>query len=141
VILVDTSGLLAALFEDQNDHEACASVLREAAPSRVLSPFVLAEADYLIQKFGGIEAELLFLEEVARGIYDIPPFGERDVAEAREIIEKYRDLGVGLADASIAVLAARYDCRDVLTLDLRHFRALRPRPRRTFRILPADTFV
>ena len=138
MILVDTSGLLAALFEDQNHHEACANVLRQAAPSRILSPFVLAEADYLIQKFGGVEAELLFLEEVARGIYDIPPFGERDVAEARGIIEKYRDLGVGLADASIAVLAARYDCRDVLTLDLRHFRPMRPARRRSFRILPAD---
>jgi predicted nucleic acid-binding protein len=50
VILLDTSGLLAAMFEDQNHHEACARVLREAEDERIISPFVLAEADYLIQK-------------------------------------------------------------------------------------------
>ncbi|PYQ58058.1 MAG: VapC toxin family PIN domain ribonuclease, partial [Acidobacteria bacterium] len=52
-------------------------------------------------------------------------------------IKVYHDLNIGLADASIVVLAKRYDTRDVLTLDERHFRTLRFR-RRAFRILPAD---
>jgi uncharacterized protein len=138
VILVDTSGILSALFADQHHHLACARALLDAEPPRVLSPFVLAETDYLIQKFGGIEAELMFLEEIARGVYDLAVFEESDVEHAREIISKYRDLNVGLADASLVVLAGRYDCREILTLDHRHFRALRPAQRRTFRILPAD---
>lgn len=138
MILVDSSGLLSALFADQRHHEACAEALRKAAAPRILSPFVLAETDYLIQKFGGLDAELLFLDEVARGVYELPCFDEHDVAQAREIITKYRDLEIGLADASIAVLAERYECRDVLTVDHRHFRALRHSGRRTFRILPAD---
>jgi predicted nucleic acid-binding protein len=138
VILVDTSGILSALFADQNQHLPCARALLDAEPPLVLSPFVLAEADYLIQKFGGVEAELLFLEEIARGVYDLAVFQESDVEQAREIIAKYRDLGIGLADASLVVLAGRYDCREILTLDHRHFRVLRPPQRRTFRILPAD---
>jgi len=138
VILLDTSGLVAALFAGQNHHEECGQVLQEATPPRILSPFVLAEADYLIQKFGGIEAELLFLEEVARGVFKIPAFGLNEIREAREIVAKYHDLRIGLADASIVVLAGLYACRDVLTLDIRHFRALRPPGRRSFRILPAD---
>lgn len=138
MILLDASGLLAALFADQRFHAACAAALLEAEPPRILSPFVLAETDYLIQKFGGLDAELLFLDEVARGVYELAPFEQTDVEQAREIIAKYRDLAVGLADASIAVLAARYECRDVLTLDHRHFRALRHSGRRSFRILPED---
>jgi hypothetical protein len=138
VILLDTSGLIAALFADQNHHQECGRALLDATPPRILSPFVLAEADYLIQKFGGVDAELPFLEEVARGVFEIAPFGASDVREAREVVVKYRDLGVGLADASIVVLAGRYGCRDILTLDLRHFRALHPPGRRSFRILPAD---
>jgi predicted nucleic acid-binding protein len=47
-------------------------------------------------------------------------------------------MGIGLADASIAVLAERYGCREVLTLDHHHFRALRFSRRRSFRILPDD---
>ena len=138
MILVDTSGLLAALFADQNHHRECAQALLDAEPPLVLSPFVLAEADYLIQKFGGTDAELLFLEEIARGVYALDLFSESDVQEAREIIARYKDLQIGLADASIVVLSQRRNCRDILTLDHRHFRALRFAGRRSFRILPTD---
>lgn len=138
MILLDTSGLLAAIFEDQNHHQACANALRNAQPPYLLSPFVLAEADYLIQKFGGTAAELLFLEDVARKAYELAWFQSQDVERAGEIITKYRSLNIGLADASLVVLAERHECRDILTLDHRHFRALRFLRRRSFRILPAD---
>ena len=137
MILLDTSGVLAALFEDQRHHEACARALRDAEPPLILSPLVLAEIDYLIQKFGGTKAELLFLEDVGRGAYDLAAFDVRDVAEARRVIETYSDIDIGLADASLVVLAERYDCRDVLTLDHRHFHAFRFSRRRSFRILPS----
>ncbi len=138
MILVDTSGLLAALFEDQNHHAACAEALIHAEPPLILSPFVLAETDSLIQKYAGMKAELLFLEEVGRGAYELAPFDRGDVKEAEIIINKYKKLNIDLADASIVVLAARYNCRDVLTLDQRHFRSLRLPSRHHFRILPAD---
>jgi predicted nucleic acid-binding protein len=139
LILVDTSGILAALFSDQNRHDECAAALLNATPPLIISPFVLAETDYLIQKFGGVDAETLFLAEVGRGAYELATFDEDEVEAARHIITKYRPLGIGLADASIAVLAVRYDTLDVLTLDERHFRAIRPAPRKSFRILPADS--
>jgi predicted nucleic acid-binding protein len=138
MILLDTSGLLAALFSDQQHHEECARALRESSPPRVISPFVLAELDYLITKYAGVPAEVALLEEIERGAYELAMFDEFNVAKAREVIERYSDLNVGLADASIVVLADRHDVRDVLTLDERHFRALRPSPRKRFRILPAD---
>jgi predicted nucleic acid-binding protein len=138
VILLDTSGLLSALFADQNHHEACAEVLRKAEPPLLLSPFILAEADYLIQKYAGIAAEKLFLNEVVRGAYHLVMFDALDMKEAAQTVSLYSDLKIGLADASIVAIADRYGCRDVLTLDLRHFRALRPRGRRGFRVFPAD---
>jgi len=137
LILVDTSGLLAAMFADQRHHEECARILREAPPPRLISPLVIAEADTLIQKYGGVEAELAFLAELAGGAYMITTFETRELRLARQVVEKYRDLGIGLADASIVVDSTIHDCRDVLTLDERHFRALRV-GRRAFRILPAD---
>jgi predicted nucleic acid-binding protein len=54
------------------------------------------------------------------------------------VIERYPDLEVGLAKASVVVLANRYDTRDVLTLDELHFRVLRGMRDRPFRLLPAD---
>jgi predicted nucleic acid-binding protein len=43
-----------------------------------------------------------------------------------------------LTDASVVVLADRYGAKDILTLDERHFRVVRTRDRRPFRLLPAD---
>jgi predicted nucleic acid-binding protein len=86
----------------------------------------------------GPEAELALLDEVTRGAYSLEPFSELDVASAREVVGRYRDLGIGLADASIVVLAARHETDRVLTLDERHFRALTPAAGESFRLLPAD---
>jgi predicted nucleic acid-binding protein len=136
VILLDTSGLLSALDESQRHHEECATVLRKASTPFLLSPFVLAELDYLLMRHLGQSAQAALLEEVARGAYQLEPFGARDVLRAKEVIDKYADLEIGLADASIVVLAERHAVSDVLTLDRRHFHALRIEKRKRFRVLP-----
>lgn len=138
MILLDTSGLLAALFDDQRHHEECAEVLRNAEGPLILSPFVLAETDYLIQKYAGVKAEIMFLEDVERGAYELVNFMADDLRNMRIMVSRYKDLKIGIADASLIVLADRYGCRDVLTLDIRHFRATRPTTKKSFRILPAD---
>jgi predicted nucleic acid-binding protein len=64
---------------------------------------------------------------------------ERAERLAVQIAHRYADLGVGLADASLAALAARLDTADIATFDERHFRAMRPENAATaFRLLPAD---
>lgn len=138
MIVLDTSGLLAAIDSSQRLHEAARGVLERAAGPAILSPFVLAELDYLLATRVGVAAELALLEEVERETYYLAGFSSQDVSEARRIVERYADLRVGLADASIVVLANRYDTLDVLTLDERHFRTLEGAGGRPFRVLPAD---
>lgn len=138
MILLDTSGLLSALFSDQRHHEACAVALRAAEAPLIVSPFVLAEIDYLIAKYAGVDAELEFLADVASGAYEVPPFSGADIAAATRVIDRYRDLNIGLADASVVVLAERFGTTDVLTLNEHHFRAIRTGSGRPFRLLPAD---
>ena len=139
MILLDTSGLLAAIDGSQRMHAACAAVLESARPPFLLSPFVLAELDYLLATRVGPEAEAALLGEVERGAYRLEPFTASDVGVAKQVIERYSDLELGLADASIVVLAARHRTRDVLTLDRRHFRAIRTLERKAFRILPQES--
>ena len=138
MILLDTSGLLAALFADQKRHEACARVLLERDGPFILSPFVLAELDYLVAKLAGVDVELELLAEVSRGAYDLQSFSAFDIEEARRVIDRHSDLGPGLADASIVVLSRRFRTVDLLTLDERHFRTLTSFEGRAFRLLPAD---
>ncbi|HEY7591060.1 MAG TPA: PIN domain-containing protein [Candidatus Limnocylindrales bacterium] len=138
MILLDTSGLLAALDRDDPRQDACARALRAAGEPWLLSPFVLAELDYLLAERVHPRVERALLREVADGAYRLEPFGPEDVADALEVIERYGDLRIGLADASLVVLAARHGVGDVLTLDERHFRVLRGPGSQPFRLLPAD---
>jgi hypothetical protein len=138
VIIADTSGLLAAMDPDEVHHEACRAVVEGERVPLLLSPFVLAELDYLVTRKLGTEAELAMLGDVAAGAYHLIPMDSGDVASARGVVDRYRDLGIGLTDASIAVLAEKYGTFDVLTLDERHFRAMRSGKGDIFRLLPAD---
>jgi predicted nucleic acid-binding protein len=138
VVILDTSGLLAAVDSGQRLHDAAREALEGASGPLLLSPFVLAELDYLLATRVGRAAELALLSEVARGAYRLEPFSTADVAEAVAVIERYADLKLGLADASIVVLADRHNALDILTLDERHFRVLAGPGGRPLRLLPAD---
>ncbi len=137
MILLDTSGILSALYPDQRRHREAAAILSESTAPRILSPLILAEVDYFIARGGGPVSELRFLAQITAGVYELASFDGQDVDDASKIIASYHDLNIGLADASLVILAKRYNCWDILTLDERHFRAVRF-GRRPFRILPAD---
>lgn len=137
-IVLDTSGLLAAIDEEQRLHDEARQALENTRASLVLSPFVLAELDYLISTKIGFDAEAAMLEEVERGAYRLEPFLAEDVRSAKRFIKSYSDLEIGMADASNVVLAHRYDTLDILTLDQRHFRTLRGPNNQPFRLLPLD---
>ena len=137
MILLDTSGFLAAIDGSQKQHAEAVTALRDASGPFLLSPFVLAELDYLLATRISRAAEQALLGEVAKGAYRLEPFSAEDVASAAWILKRHRDLEIGLADASIVVLAERHGVLDVLTLDHRHFHALRGPGGRRFRLHPA----
>lgn len=114
MIVLDTSGLLAALDADQRHHASAVQVLASDDGPFLLSPFVLAELDDLLLDRVGAQAERALLDEVASGAYDLVPFGVAEVAAA----------------------AAR--TTRLLTLDERHFRPMRPLWGDAFTLLPAD---
>jgi len=136
MLLLDTSGLLAAVDASQVRHADCAAVIAARPGPFLLSPFVLAELDYLLGTRVGAAAQQALLAEVVRGAYRLEPFDAADVGVARGVMAKYGDQQLGLADASLVVLAARHRVRDVLTLDHRHFTVIRPLTGRAFRLWP-----
>ena len=137
-MLIDTGGLFTALNDTEPDHERTRRFVLETNEPLLLSPFVLAELDYLLATRAGVGDELALLDDVARGAYTLVAFAADEVAAARNVIAQYRDLDIGLADASIVVLAARFRTNRVLTNDDRPFRALRTLEGGTFQLLPAD---
>lgn len=135
-MIVDTSALLAYFDAAEPDHQAVSRVINETDEALVISPYVLAELDYLVGTRIGVDAEMLVLRELSGGAWELADFGAGNTEQAMAVIEKYRDQGIGLADASNVVLAERYRTRTIATLDHRHFTVLRPIGGRRFTIVP-----
>ncbi len=138
MIICDTSALLVVYGRTLPGQRRAEQVLRDDPGPLLLSPFVLAELDYMVSRESGVSGELKVLADVANGVYRLAEFSQADVAQAAGVVERYCDLRIGLADASIVVLAAKFGTTRVLTLDERHFRAMRPLHADAFTILPAD---
>jgi predicted nucleic acid-binding protein len=135
-VIVDTGALLAFFDTDEPDHQTVSEVLGAATEPLVVSPYVVAELDYLVASRLGVSAELAVLRELTGGAWDLPAIGVEELVQARGVIERYADQNVGVADASNVVLAERYRTRTIVTLDRRHFDVLRPLSGGRFRILP-----
>ncbi|MDE3111562.1 MAG: PIN domain-containing protein [Chloroflexota bacterium] len=138
MLVLDSSGIIALLDSLAPSHARVAELLLAERGPRYLSPFVMHEIDHLVASRVGSAAALRFHDDVARGAYELAPLDRSDVGTAVGVMRRYADMRLGLADASIVVLAARYRTSRILTLDERHFRAVLPLQGGAFTILPAD---
>jgi len=136
VIVADTSGLVAFFNASEPQHPTIVEVVSNEADPLLVSPYVVAELDYLIARRVGVDAELAVLEELGSSAYDLVPFDASALMRARAVIERYRDQAIGITDASLVVLAERFGTRTLLTLDRRHFEVLRPLGGGRFRLIP-----
>jgi uncharacterized protein len=139
VIICDTSGLVAAYSGKDSRRRLVTDLLGNDPGPLILSPFVLAELDYLMARRAAVGAELNVLSDVASGIYTLAEFDRFDVGQAATIVDRYQQMDIGIADASLVVLAAKYRTTRLLTFDERHFRAIRPLHAAAFTLLPADS--
>jgi predicted nucleic acid-binding protein len=137
-VVCDTGAVYALYDADDVHHAACKGVV-ETERGRLFLPIVLlAEIDYLLTSRLGIDAALEFLESIEAGAFTLVSLFDEDMVRCRELIVQYRDLPLGLADATVVATAERLQIQRVFTVDQRHFRAMQPRGFGHFIILPAD---
>jgi len=135
-LIVDANAMFSAADADDPAHQAVCPLLVAEREELVTSAFVAAEADYLIQRRLGVDAELAFLDDLASGAYTVESLNRDELGVARALCRQYRDLQLGLADASLVVLARRFNTRRILTLDHRAFRVIAPLQGGSFELLP-----
>lgn len=136
MIIADTSGLLALYNDREPANKAVVEAVSASNDPLVVSPFVVAELDYLVATRLGVAVELRVLEELSSGAYELAHLSSEDIKAASEIINRYRDLDLGIADASLVVLANRYRTRTLLSLDRRHFSVVKPIDGGRFDLVP-----
>lgn len=132
--IVDTGPLYAVADADDDEHEACLSVLERSDLELVVPALVVAEATYLVGRRLGARAEAAFL----RGLHalEVEAPAAADWAAIADLVARYADFPLGGTDASIAVLADRLGTDLIVSLDRRHFSVLRSGTGGSYRLLP-----
>jgi len=123
VILVDAGPLVALVDSDDQHHQKCVAALREIKePLATVWP-ALAEVLYLLSDLpAGQEA---VWELILRSTIGILPLDAEDIPRIRELMRKYRDRGMELADAALIHAAERENVRKFFTVDRKDFAVYR----------------
>jgi len=134
VILVDAGSLVALVDESDEHHARCVEALKEVRePMGTVWPAVTEALFLLLDVPEGQDA---VLEMLRRGAIRLVPLGHEDVGRVRELMAKYRDQPMDLADAALVRVAERDGLDRVFTVDRRDFEVYRIGKRKTFQIIP-----
>lgn len=133
-VLADAGPLVALLDKADPEHETCVVTLKSLRKPLITVWPAFTEAMYLLGgSWPGQKALWSRLETQALGL---APLDETDAPRMRELMEKYRDLPMDLADAALVRVAERESVTEVFTLDRKHFSIYRPGRRRRFSMIP-----
>jgi len=133
VILTDTGSLVAILNRNHAYHRVCVDALRSLPAPMVTTWPVLTEAFYVLED-AGREAQETLIELVVRAriaAYDIV-----DATRVLDLLHRYADRPMDLADATLVALAEQLGLYRVFTLDRADFGIYRAHRRRAFEVVP-----
>jgi predicted nucleic acid-binding protein len=133
-LLLDTGALVGLLDRSQSVHKPCADFYSSWNGAVVTTEAVVTESIHLLSgvRNGGAAC----LDFVLDGGVVLVPSNEVSLRRCRTLLEKYADLPIDFADATLIVLAEELNTDLVFTFDS-DFRIYRIRSRRNFRIVPA----
>ncbi len=134
-VLLDTGPIVAFLDAADQWHVQCADAWRDMADKCVTTDAVVTEACHLIGRSRATSA--LALEFLLAA--EIPILGlERPLHEyAAYLMNRYADLPMDYADASLVAVADALKISAVFTTDRKGFRTYRPSRGSHFEILPS----
>ena len=132
--VVDAGPLYAVADADDDDHEHCLAILERNDLELVIPALVVTEVAYLIGTRLGPSAEATFLRSLAEFEVEAPTTEEW--GQIARLVERYANFPLGAVDASVAVLADRLGTDLVVTVDRRHFGAIRSGTGGSYRVLP-----
>jgi predicted nucleic acid-binding protein len=107
--------IVALLDRRERYHERCAAIVETLATPLLTCEAVVAEACYLLRRLSGGSETVL--ENVVSGVVRVAFQISHGAPAVLEIMHRYRDRQIDLADACLIHMAAEWNTADILTLD------------------------
>jgi predicted nucleic acid-binding protein len=122
LVTADTSALVALINARDHDHLRMLEALEDELDALIVPVAVLSEVSYFIERDLGAMVLDLFVGDIASGAYRLD-CGEQDWSRIHQLVQRYSNLPLGIADAAVIACGERHGGR-VATLDYRHFGAV-----------------
>jgi uncharacterized protein len=135
LIIADTGFFLALANARDQHHAAAKRALANLVEPLVTTWPVMTETCHLMANRMNPNAAEIFISSGARGAFEIFPLAPEHLPRIIELMRKYRDLPMDLADASLVLLAEHLGSGRILSTDSRDFGAYRWKTRRPFQNL------
>lgn len=140
LIIADTGFWYALINEDDHFHVRAVAALKSIDGELISTWPVITETNYLLQSRLGLQQVCAFLDSFHAGLfssYDIKP---EQVPRMVDLMHKYANLPMDLADASLVILAEELGHGRILSTDLRDFNTYRWKNHHPFQnlLLPDD---
>lgn len=135
IAVADTGFVLAVAVTTDDRHADCLAIYRKCTKI-YLPQSTLAEVAYLITRAGGNTATAYFLHGLPRTKYRLVALETVDIMRAAQLLLQYADARIDFVDMRIATVAERLNIPQILTVDQRDFRLLRPEHCPYFQLLP-----
>ena len=133
-IILDTGPFVALLDRSERSHPACMEFFQGVVGRFVTTEPVLTEVVYLLGP--SFAKQKPALEFILKGGSEVVPQTPDSLQRAMQLMEKYRDVPMDFADATLVALAEERKSSEIFTLDRRGFATYRIHSRKGFIIYP-----
>jgi len=133
-LLLDTGAFVALVDRDEKFHTACVAALERWTGPVVTTEAVLTETLYLVGPHW--RAQKVCLEFILRGVFQVVPASMQSLQRVAALMERYGNVPMDFADATLVALAEELETDKVFTLDRRGFTTYRMNRNRPFQIIP-----
>ena len=133
-LLLDTGAFVALVDRDEKLHDDCVAALENWTGPVITTEAILTETLYLVGPQW--KAQQVCLEFILRGAFQLVPSSQASLKRVAVLMEKYRNVPMDFADATLVVLGEELETDWIFTLDRRGFTTYRMNRNRTFRIIP-----
>jgi len=129
-IVIDAGPLIALFDKDDKFHKKAIEFVKKLNDELISNHAVITEVTHLLDFNVGVQLD--FLRWVLEGGVTIADITSEDLERIIELTEKYSDLPMDFADASLVALCERLKIKDIASID-KDFGIYRTRDKKAFR--------
>jgi predicted nucleic acid-binding protein len=133
-LLLDTGAFVALVDRSEGRHADCVAVLERWTGPILTTEAVLTETLHLVGP--AWRPQKACLEFFLRGAFLLAPSSRTSLQRVTNLMEKYHDLPMDYADATLVALGEESEADHVFTLDRKGFSTYRLHGKKAFRLVP-----